>query len=223
MEEDTQFESINDGSKQRIKILLDVMDDESLMIVLRITKAFVNRRMIENEPKVISSVFNQDENDSDHKRNPIAKYDLQLLSDLQTLIKLYIRTGTFRFSEIIKDLYTETDSKLEYYLIVIKDFYSAYYTHEATDAEAEKMDSNLRPFTLASILHQHSMLPSADHGNSLLPLWKVEREKKRTELQVKFENETISEIEKSVLFPYSAAEAQQQVKELNELTGQSFN
>lgn len=137
--------------------MLGVMDDKALTSVLRLTKALVNRRMTDYETKKIVPFTDQDANESDQKGNASTKHDPQLLSDLQTLINLYIKTGTFRFSEIIKDFYSETGSKLEHYFTAIKVLYSAYYTLEATDTEAAKMDSNLRTFTFESILSIYSL------------------------------------------------------------------
>src|SRR5690606_20124465 len=60
------------------------------------------------------------------------------------LIAEYIKSGVYKFSDIVEDSYAMMGEELKGYFNALKAAYSAYFNTEATDDEANQMDSNIR-------------------------------------------------------------------------------
>jgi N12 class adenine-specific DNA methylase len=68
------------------------------------------------------------------------------------LVGLYIKSGIYKFSDIVEDAYGKFGEKLRNFMSEIKAVYAAYYNSQATDEEAAQMDANVRGFNLDDVI-----------------------------------------------------------------------
>jgi predicted RNA methylase len=86
------------------------------------------------------------------------------------LIALYIKSGVYKFADILEDAYGKFGDNVRNLVDAMKAVYSAYYNTQATDEEAAQMDASVRGISIDDVINRvESSIPQPEPAEIDLP------------------------------------------------------
>lgn len=137
----------------KTKIIASMKHDENFRKKVQVMIEDKRNKEIEEEDECIGDKGEGLRMSYNEKRDGIS---LQIITSASKLVSLYIKSGTYKFSDIANDIHRQIFEVEENYLQGLKMSYMAY--REVADKEVyDKMDKSTRGFSLSNLSYDDLM------------------------------------------------------------------